>query len=199
MLHSRPCFYFLLGSEVLWVLFDMQEVSSNLSWKQATATWARASPKSFPACVGSSLLRKQPQMNLNYLAKSPKYAAWVSSLPRTESQTAWLASQVSHLELKNKPQILQQTFVKPHQFFLAPFKPLWNHGLWEEWTASSMALEPLSPSMHQITQLQAAPHLFQFWGGILNMHRATKFQLQCNIHYYDTAQVPAPLTSPQRT
>ena len=58
-----------------------------------------------------------------------------------------LTGQVSHLELKNKPPTLQQTFVKPCELCPVPSRPRRSCGLWQEreMPASSTPLAPLCP------------------------------------------------------
>lgn len=77
-----------------------------------------------------------------------------------------LTGQVSHLELKNKPQILQQTFLKPHELCPAPSRP-WRSCSYGK-SGRRLFLPRLwhlfSPLVHQTTQPQAAPHFFHIWG-----------------------------------
>lgn len=126
-----------------------------------------------------------------------------------EQLCSCLTDQVSHLQLKNKPPTLQQTFVKPHKLWPVLSRPQWSRGLWQEreMPASSIPLAPLSPfntSDHstprsilvlsnlrvifpppQRSKISAAMQYALPW------HRPSK------PHHKE--QVTAPLTSPQRT
>lgn len=90
-----PCFYSLLGSGVInpsyiWEASDDARISpvssahGQAAMHHATQLQPRGpglASEPVPPCAGSSLPGKQPQTNLNCLARSPKKAAWVSSCP----------------------------------------------------------------------------------------------------------------------
>lgn len=102
-----------------------------------------------------------------------------------------LTGQVSHLELKNKPQILQQTFLKPHELCPAPSRPWQSCRLWEEWemTVSSMPLVPLSPFSTPDHSTPSCSSFLPYLGWFFHLHKGAKFQLQRNICYNDVDQV----------